>query len=136
MEMSSRSLIEMLKPARLAAAVFALMALALLSSCQWFVQDEIDRNAANLSKLRVGMTKEEARQIMGEPLVKEAYNSPNLWFYYVRPRWQDGAATKDECAPLVFDEDGLLAGWGQDYYKAHCEFTTWPAIYNKPDKKP
>lgn len=121
-----------MKPLRLAAILFAACALAaLVSSCQWFVQGEIDRNTENLAKLRVGMSKDEVKGVMGEPLTKESYNIPNVWFYYTRPRWQDGVATRDECTPVVFDEDGQLAGWGNQYYKANYEFTTWPAMGKK-----
>ena len=122
------------RPLRFAALLCAICALAsLLCSCQWYVQGEVDRNTENLAKLRVGMNKAEVKQIMGEPLTNEVYNKPDVWFYYTHPRWQDGAATSDECTPVVFDEDGQLVGWGSQYYKANYEFTTWSAS-KKPAK--
>jgi outer membrane protein assembly factor BamE (lipoprotein component of BamABCDE complex) len=121
---------------RTAFAALACLALALFAcSCQYFVQDEMDRNKSNLAKLRVGMDKAEVKEIMGEPLIKEVYDTPDVWYYYVQPRWQDGAATRDECAPVVFDEDGRLAGWGKEYYKANCEFNMWPGAQSKTSMK-
>ena len=98
------------------------------SACEYYVKDEMDRNKENLAKLRIGMTKAEVKQIMGEPLIKEVYNKPDVWYYYERPRWQDGSATRDECTPVVFDEDGRLAGYGKEYYKTNYEFNTWPSL--------
>ena len=83
----------------------------LLSGCGYFTQFE---NFENSTRLRVGMTKEQVRQIMGEP-VNEAYSRPDLWFYYINTQWHDGLITRDECMPLVF-RDGKLAGWGNEYY--------------------
>ena len=83
----------------------------LLSGCGYFAQFE---NFENSTKLRVGMTKEQVRQIMGEP-VNEVYCKPDLWFYYINTQWHDGLITRDECMPLVF-RDGKLAGWGNEYY--------------------
>ena len=130
-----RDTIKKMRTLRFAAILLIFSATAMLaSSCQWYVQGEIDKNTANLAKLRVGMSKDEVRQIMGDPDPKEAYNTDKVWFYYTRTRWQDGAATTDECTPVVFDEDSRLAGWGDQYYKANCEFTTWPSM-NKSKAK-
>ena len=95
---------------------------SILSPSMWSV---IDTNRENLAKLRVGMTKEEVRKIMGEPMSKEVYNTSNHWFYYTRTRWSDGMATRDECTPLVFDEFGILRGWGTVFYKDNYNLTAW-----------
>jgi len=78
----------------------------------------IERNLNNqhITKLRVGMTKEEVLKIMGLPLINQTYNKPNIWFYYTDWDWADAAITKSECTPLVF-EDGILLGWGQKFYR-------------------
>ena len=95
---------------------------SILSPSMWSV---IDTNRENLSKLRVGMTKKEVRNIMGEPMSEEVYNTSNHWFYYTRTRWSDGMATRDECTPLVFDEFGILRGWGTVFYKDNYNLTAW-----------
>ncbi len=83
---------------------------SILSPSMWSV---IDTNRANL------------RKIMGEPMSEEVYNTSNHWFYYTRTRWSDGMATRDECTPLVFDEFGVLRGWGMRFYKDNYTLTSW-----------
>lgn len=82
-----------------------------LSGCSW---SEINRNIENSKQLRVGMTKEQVLQIMGEPLTKAAFHEENVWHYFVRINWYDGLYTRDECMPLVF-KDNQLIGWGNEF---------------------
>ena len=76
------------------------------------------KNVENSRNLRVGMTKNEVLEVMGEPIRDEKFCDPNLWFYYVEMVWGDGLVTPEECLPLVF-EDGKLIGWGNDFYLDH-----------------
>ena len=117
------------------ALAIALALSALLPACgllNYVNYSETSKNEENAKKLRIGMSKEEAKSIMGDA-ISEPYSQPNVWFYYERTRWMDGKATRDECLPLVFDTDGKLEGWGQDYYKANCEFFLWKSA--EPKKK-
>ena len=75
---------------------------------------EINRNLDNSKKLRVGMTKEQVLDIMGEPLRDAAFHEENVWYYFIRINWYDGLYTRDECMPLVFVND-KLAGWGNEF---------------------
>ena len=95
---------------------------SILSPAMWSV---IDQNRENLKKIRVGMTKNEVLKIMGEPMKDQVYSTSNHWFYYTRTRWSDGMATRDECTPLIFSDDGLLLGWGLEYYKASYSLAVW-----------
>lgn len=95
-------------------AVIAGAACCCLSACSI---SEANANKEKLKQIRVGMTKEEVRKIMGAPLEKEIYNTPDIWFYYTDPKFFDGVYTRDECTPLLFDENEQLKGWGYDYYK-------------------
>ncbi len=88
---------------------------AVLCGCSSLPWVESSRNLENADRLRVGMTKEQVVEIMGEPLKDEAYNQPDVWYYYITTRWYDGLCTEDECMPLVF-RSGKLAGWGVEYY--------------------
>ncbi len=109
--------------------------LALTASCAIFDRDKslyspsmwpvIDQNRDNLKKLKTGMTKDEVRKIMGDPLADQVYATSDHWWYYTRTRWSDGRATRDECTPVVFGEDEKLAGWGVDYYKVNYSFVGW-----------
>jgi len=123
--MESRNGINILRsPLRaMALAAAASLAALLLQACAW--HSEIEKNQDNLAKLRIGMSKIEVKAIMGEPLVKEIYSTPDVWYYYTQLRWHDGNATRDECTPLVFDEDGKLAGIGKKYFKENYEFNVW-----------
>ena len=76
------------------------------------------KNVENSRNLRVGMTKNEVLEIMGEPIRDEKFCEPDLWFYYIEMVWGDGLTTPEECMPLVF-EDGKLIGWGNDFYLDH-----------------
>ena len=73
------------------------------------------RNVENSRNLRVGMTKNEVLEVMGEPIRDEKFCEPDLWFYYIEMVWGDGLVTPEECMPLVF-EDGKLIGWGNNFY--------------------
>ena len=95
---------------------------SILSPAMW---EEIDRNRENLNKLRIGMTQDEVRKIMGEPMTGQVYNTEHHWFYYTRTRWSDGMATRDECTPVVFSELGLVIGIGNQFYKENYSITFW-----------
>lgn len=85
----------------------------LLSGCSYA---EAHRNSENLKQVSVGMTKDQVREIMGEP-VQAKYSLDNVWFYFTRVCWSDGQVTRDECTPLVFNEEGILKGIGYPYYQ-------------------
>lgn len=98
-----------------------LMAVALgglTAGCAWTPWGEIERNVENSKQLRVGMTKAEVLEVMGEPLSDESFCRPDLWFYYHKTVWADGLVTEDECMPLVFEE-GRLVGWGNTFYTSY-----------------
>lgn len=67
--------------------------------------------------LRVGMTKAEVIEVMGEPL-SENFCTPDIWYYYTKMVWLDGLITEDECMPLVF-ENGRLKGFGKLFYSQY-----------------
>ena len=81
----------------------------LLSSCAY---EEMARNEENLAKIRVGMTKQQVLEIMGEPVANEAYCSDKVFYYYTNQMWMDGLITRDECTPIAFDDSGKVIGWG------------------------
>ena len=78
----------------------------------------VRRNIEHSRDLRVGMTKSEVLEIMGEPIRDENFCKPDIWYYYIEMVWGDGLVTEDECMPLVF-ENGLLVGWGNNFYVSH-----------------
>ena len=102
---------------------------SLLAPHKW---DEISRNRENLAKLRVKMTKEDVLSVMGEPIKGEVYCEDNIWWYYTRTRRADFMTTRDECTPVVFDENGKVEGWGSSYFRTHYDYAAWS---NKAVKK-
>ena len=86
---------------------------------------EASKNKENLNLLQVGMTEDDVRNVMGEPVAGETYCSPRVWYYYTDPQWFDGYITRDECTPVVFDEDGKVEGWGHHYLKQNYTFGNW-----------
>lgn len=90
-------------------------------------------NRENMMRLSVGMTKQEALNIMGtktvttfadigvvDKRISNPYRSEILQgkdktfevlYYYTDVKKNDGAITDDELTPLVFD-NGKLIGWG------------------------
>lgn len=95
--------------------VTACLTVVLQSGCSYFTART---NLENSAKLRVGMTKAQVREVMGDPVSDEEYCRPDLWFYFISPQWYDGLTTQDECMPLVF-KDGKLLGWGNEYYNKY-----------------
>ncbi len=93
---------------------FGILAALLIAGCTtpW---GEIDRNITNSKNLRVGMTKNQVLEVMGQPITDELFCKPDVWYYFIQSVWQDGLTTEDECMPLVFEE-GKLVGWGNPFY--------------------
>ena len=95
---------------------------SMLAPHKW---SEIERNRANFKKLRVKMTKDEVLAIMGEPIKGEVFCSDNVWWYYTRTCWTDFMTTREECTPVVFDEDGLVEGWGTTFFRNEYDYRLW-----------
>ena len=115
------------------AFALGLLLAAALCGCKtpWSV---IKRNIENSRQLRVGMTKGEVLEVMGEPIRDESFCKPDLWFYYIEMVWGDGLVTEDECMPLVF-ENGKLIGWGNNFYIDYrLKRKDAPPIHN-PERK-
>lgn len=109
---------------------FFCLILALFCGCS---TKEIRRNLDNSAKLRVGMTKEQVLDIMGEPLRDASFHEENVWYYFVRVNWYDGLCTRDECMPLVF-VNNKLAGWGNEY-KARIDSVAPMKKFTAPQEK-
>lgn len=102
----------------------AVCALLFLASCGFF---EARENRSKLADIRIGMTKEDVRKIMGEP-PEGVFQGRNVVFYYTDPKWYDGMVTRDECTPFVFSEDeDRLIGFGYDYFRLHHSLADWDA---------
>ncbi len=116
-----------------------LLSVALMSGCASV--GHLDRlmteNRQNILKLQIGMTKQEALDVMGNRSATEVYfrnltgsdqltvNNPykseilqgkdgktlEILYYYIEKKRVDNIITDDSLTPLVFD-NGKLIGWG------------------------
>ena len=115
--------------------ILAVLSCGLFSGCALVDRDtsilkphkwgEIYRNRENFAKLKLKMTRDEVRQIMGEPIQGETFCEDHIWWYYTRTCWSDFMTTRDECTPVVFDEDDLVEGWGASYYRDKYDYVSW-----------
>ena len=120
----------------IAAALLGAIVLTFAGGCStpW---GTIRRNTENSRNLRVGMTKAQVLEVMGEPIRDEKFSDPNTWFYYNEMVWGDGLITEDECLPLIF-ENGKLIGWGNDFrIDYRLKLKNAPPVHNpEPEKRP
>jgi hypothetical protein len=81
----------------------------------------IDRNNRNLRRLQVGMFQEYVSDVMGEPQRLEVYSWGTAWLY--RTAITNGArgTPETDLTPLVFDQRGVLLGWGRDFLSDHIK---------------
>ena len=60
------------------------------------------------------MTKEEVVEIMGMPDIDETFKKPDgsafeFCYYYTHRTREDGNITKDECTPVVFEDNRMIS---------------------------
>jgi len=81
---------------------------------------EAESNRANLFNLRIGLTKDQVRAVMGTPYKTESYAQEgkhlDFWLYLTEGKSLSGLPLNDSnFTPLAF-ENGILKGWGRNYY--------------------
>ncbi|WP_041411021.1 DUF3192 domain-containing protein [Shewanella pealeana] len=78
-----------------------------------------EKNRANLSKISLGMSKDQVVTLMGTADFNEAYVQQNkevyVLFYRTQRTHGDGKTTKDECTPVVISNNTVV-GWGEMAY--------------------
>ena len=99
------------------------------------VKKTVNRNNAALMKLKIGMSQNEVRSIMGEPERGEGYPWGSAWLY--RTAMTQGVrgsiygSVDADYTPVMFDKNSMLQGWGRNYFEQYVnkyELT----IKNKP----
>lgn len=77
------------------------------------------QNRANLSKLTIGMDREQVFTLMGTADFSEAYikqdREVTVLYYRTQRTKEDGTTTKDECTPIVLANNQVI-GWGDVSY--------------------
>ncbi len=92
------------------------------SSMDW--QDREQFNKVKISKLALGTSKQEIIDMLGSPDISEAKmvneDTVQVMFYRTQHRVSDGITTEDECTPLLFKNDVLIA-WGDGTYQQYLD---------------
>lgn len=101
-------------------AVVALVYEPTLDNMGW--EDRQAYNQKSLTTLTLGQDIEEVRSLLGAADFSEAKSSEEaklqVLFYRTHHEKSDGITTKEECTPLLFKDNKLVA-WGQDTYKQY-----------------
>lgn len=116
-----------------AAAVAILASSLLLSGCIISVDGEgIERqysswqkqekeNRQQIAQLEPGMMLDKVVARMGEPDFSEAVEQDGktlrVLYYRTHRQHEDGMTTKEECTPLIFNDE-VLSGWGDAAYRS------------------
>lgn len=87
-------------------------------------QERETYNAKQIGQLEFGMSKDDVIRMLGSPDINEAKETSGgahqVLFYRTHHVTSDGITTKDECTPLLFKDNQLIA-WGSDAYEDYQE---------------
>lgn len=83
-------------------------------------EDRQQFNKVQIANLTLGVTRADIIQLLGSPDISEAKqvgnNRVQVMFYRTQHEKSDGITTQDECTPLLFKNDELIA-WGDGAYQ-------------------
>jgi hypothetical protein len=82
-------------------------------------QDREQYNKVQITNLSLGTSKEEILALLGSPDITEAKQTREgmmqVMFYRTQHMKSDGITTQNECTPLLFEDD-ILVAWGDGVY--------------------
>ena len=85
-------------------------------------KDREEYNKVQIAKLELGASRQEIIALLGSPDISEAKKQGTervqVMFYRTEHKQADGITTQDECTPLLFKNDELVA-WGEGAYKSY-----------------
>ena len=94
-------------------------------------QERQEFNHRMLSEITIGQSIDSIRQLMGRADFSEAKASSEasfqIMFYRTEHINSDGRTTKDECTPLLFKDD-LLIAWGEETYAQFLQIPIFSVI--------
>lgn len=108
---------------RLGFALLAIISLLVLTSCAgspYQLGNEARQNRENMIKVGLGQSKEKVLAVMGHPYKTETYSVEGqpleFWFYLTEAAGVTSQGLSDSnFTPFAF-ENGVLQGWGRNYY--------------------
>lgn len=84
-------------------------------------KDRQEYNKVQISKLELGFEKKQILELLGSPDITEAKRIGStelqVMFYRTQHKQADGITTEDECTPLLF-KDNVLIAWGESAYQS------------------
>lgn len=87
-------------------------------------KDREQYNQVQISKLELGFQKKRILELLGTPDITEAKRNDNkelqVMFYRTQHKTADGITTIDECTPLLFENNELIA-WGDSAYQSYVD---------------
>lgn len=87
-------------------------------------QDRQAFNRGKISELHIGEALNDIQLHMGHPDFSEAKMAGDkqllVLFYQTQRKVADGQLTRDECTPLIFVNEQLVA-WGEDTYQQYLQ---------------
>ncbi|TRY30786.1 DUF3192 domain-containing protein [Aliiglaciecola sp. M165] len=85
-------------------------------------EDRQEYNKVQLTKLELGTSRASVLELMGPPDISEAkkvgVSRVQVMFYRTQHKQSDGITTQDECTPLLFEDEELVA-WGDGAYQTY-----------------
>lgn len=85
-------------------------------------KDREEFNKVQIAKLEFGVSRQEIIALLGAPDISEAKKEGSgrvqVMFYRTEHKQADGITTQNECTPLLFKNDELVA-WGDGAYKSY-----------------
>ena len=87
-------------------------------------EDREAYNSVQISKLELGLQKQQILELLGSPDITEAKRIDDtelqVMFYRTQHKKADGITTEDECTPLLFENNELIA-WGESAYQSFVD---------------
>ncbi|RZQ56664.1 DUF3192 domain-containing protein [Pseudidiomarina tainanensis] len=82
-------------------------------------------NLKQIGRLNLGTPRDDVIRLLGSPDISEAKATDSgevlILFYRTHHVKSDGITTRDECTPLLFKDNALIA-WGADAYSEYQSF--------------
>ena len=87
-------------------------------------EDREQFNKVQIAKLELGVSRQEILELLGSPDISEAKRDGKdriqVMFYRTQHKKADGITTQNECTPLLFENDELIA-WGDGAYQSYID---------------
>lgn len=85
------------------------------------IQSTIRKNNDKLLSMKIGMTQDETRALMGPPELSEGYEWGTAWLYRTAMTSGIYGTADSDFTPIVFDRSGKVVGWGRNFFAEHVK---------------